>query len=333
MTDILLKVVPIVLTAVGLFFTIYIAFRKKSFANSKIRISIPYTSHQPIQNRKDKRGPIIFYIFDLEKNENPIICVPIQISNDSSVACTDLIIRVANPLENSIASTYFYQKDKSKTTITNVKGRMSDNEIEFRELGDIAQIEYKIDKLRIGETHAIMHFMRANKTSTKVSSHETLDNSDSVYSSRYSAIKKVLSCLNLYIGVFSPDFKAVESNLDIISLNCISEKEVANVIDDMLDASWDNKRPAPGFYFGDPISSILSPNDQKLKNINRQTIVECVFSELTLSDVINTSPNEKIKKIKYPKVRTMEFMSPPWGFFGERFDLSNIVSLILKKSK
>ena len=197
---------------------------------------------------------------------------------------------------------------------------------EYEEMGDEVKMIFKIDKLRGGEGVVFYCPIRAeifNDGTNKNNIKELNQDYQTSYVDRYNKVKNFLSSMMLEIRVYSPDFYKIEKLINIISLDCVNKKEVHDTVADMIKTSWDKYYPTPGFYLKFPFW-FLRPSPYNIKSHKRKDYCEVIYSDTDLHSIMNKEKNIILKKAKYSDSQFLIVDLPPWGFFGDRFDLSEI---------
>lgn len=318
MFDNTLKLVAAIVGLSGFLLGVYSAIIKKGYKRPKIKLTLGATEMSLRTNFFSKLNKSnIFIIFNKAKTSHPISCIPISIRNNSSLPCTDIIIRVEFPIGFGIENSVFVEDGWAILVNRKASESALPEFLEYIELGDIIQVTYKIEKLRVGEGAAIPHPMRAELFKAKKDIEIEIPFE---YNERYRKLDNFISAMKLYVGVFSPDFKKIEKRINIINLDCPNEEQAFNAIEKMAKMSWEDNYPMPGKYLLLPW--YLRRKPYNFKKLFNPEYCEVLFSNLEVNDLQEKNHNKAVMKLKSFKAKVVTILLPPWRFFGQTLDLS-----------
>ncbi len=322
MTEYQLKFLTAILSILAFLVSIYIYFIRPIYFKSKIKLIIGKYDNHRFRFRVKKMEKInIFYAFDKTTNEHPIVYMPISLRNDTRLVRTDIVVRVDFPIIFKMPNTIF-TINKSKINIHGIDETSVPPNIEYKEIGDIVQITYKLDKLRIGESALFSIDLRAEPVPIQKQKRMGDDVlSIENYTTRYSKVKNYISAMPINISVFSQDFDHIEKQINLITVFSNNEMEFETVLNEMIVASWGDYFPLQGIRFSSPLR-ILLPKPYNIRKHYKIEYSEVCFSKVGLSDLIIKDKSKIINDIRKSKSLKLIVKMPHWGFFGNRFDLA-----------
>ena len=271
----------------------------------------------PRSLRKKSKNTLIFGVPGLRGGHAVIPCI-YRLTNPTKLPLTDLTLGLQYPAEFLIDEAAVLNDDE--TTGTMVRGIMM-LEREVVPAADMTFVRYNLAKLRPGETVILPDLMKIPKFNAgEPGSPPEPGEEGARLSNRLQDIPGYFNSCRVHATVWSSNCPPIAKDVNLICFSAGAEKDLERCFGGFATAIWDGKRPSPGFYF-------------KPFWMKKPLTVE--LSELiTLPKRKPPLTGEAIGRSVMKSARSLGYFDvPPWGLYGESFELVDNKMWLIKEKK
>jgi hypothetical protein len=293
----------------GVIFGVYAVIRSRQLSRPTLILHaglIKEKDYIPKNFRKTPKRTLIFGTKPLVKNHS-VLCCPYRLENPTKLPVTNVTLQLQYPSKYLMDEAIFL--DETKEVAMAVTGTVSPNR-SVLPYGDVVLVRYEFSLIRPGETLILQDFISMKKIGFKDFNDKNIAEVDiaRMYQ-RLSNIDGFIGSCVIHASVRSSSCNPIANEILILSFATTSMSELLDKCKEAARKAWDGKRLKRGLYFR------LFGRQKKLPGVE--------LCELVIQSSENFPSSMKIasKSLLEAERTLIHFSMPPWGLYGESFDL------------
>lgn len=306
------SVVGLVVGVVGTVIAVAAAVRGRQLSRPRLVVTIAPPEPDSSRPKAIRQAPFAGLVVGTAQraNSRQFVC-PIVLSNQSAIPVNDLVLKLEYPSEYVMKHVVFIDSQKKAANVFRFK-----DERQVFQMSGMASVSLDLGLLRSGDSVMTADVLNLKPLSKSLTGHEVHDE-DLAHRirCRFRDVTGLIGVVPINVYIRASNIPPQAFAFTILWLQGGSVSEVGEATIAVADASWEGRRPIPGYYLRPFISRAFGKPVLRRRERFRFLFIDGTGHEpmnldALLEETISAANGDALVDL------------PPWGLIGQSFDLS-----------